>query len=315
MADEIAGFPGLEAHLARHYDIPVEGGCCKLIRHGFNHTYHVAVPPDQYIFRIYLNRKYYISSENDFRFELEWLRFLRSEGLPVAHPIPARDGQVLGALEMPGEEVRYCALFSFAEGEQKEALTDDEARELGATIARVHAASGRFACIHSRYHLNLEYLTEQPLQQIDQFLRERGREGVDAYLPRIAELEAPIRRLPTSPDAYGLIHGDLHLGNIQFTSAGSPTLFDFDHSGYGWRAYDLATCVQRLSDSASDALLRAYDTVRPLLPEERESIPFFQQIRPIWDAGDILAMRAAWNNHADFGDKFADDLVKRLERL
>ena len=39
------------------------------------------------------------------------------------------------------------------------------------------------------------------------------------------------------------------------------------------------------------------------------------RIRPIWDKGDILAMRAAWGDYHEFGDDFADRLIIMLGRV
>jgi Ser/Thr protein kinase RdoA (MazF antagonist) len=42
---------------------------------------------------------------------------------------------------------------------------------------------------------------------------------------------------------FPIIHGDLHGGNGHFAGPRQLTLFDFDHGGYGWRAYDRKSSV------------------------------------------------------------------------
>ena len=150
---------------------------------------------------------------------------------------------------------------------------------------------------------------------MDQFLRERGKGNVDSFRSMVADLAAQVTAVPRERGAYGLIHGDLHNRNFRVTESGALTLFDFDHGGYGWRAYDLATCRGPLSDEAWCAFLDGYQSVRSLSDAELEIIPTFQKIRPIWDLGDVLAMRSAWGPGDEFGDRFADDILVTLARV
>ncbi len=147
------------------------------------------------------------------------------------------------------------------------------------------------------------------------FLREQGHEGIEAFLPAVQELRAQIQSLPTTLPAYGVIHGDMHGGNCAVTEQGAITFFDFDHGGYGWRAYDLATCKGRLSEDAWTACLGGYEQIRPLSLAEIDSIPVFQKLRPIWDKGDILAMRTAWGDSEEIGAEFAKKIVSNFVEL
>ena len=301
-------------YLEQHYDLsaPVE---CTLIRRGFNDNYRVRAGEDPFVLRLYFNGKYYIQSEADFRFELDWLTFLHAEGIPVAYPLRRKDGDLLGPVDTDAGP-RWGALFAYASGESPQDLTPEEAFSLGHVVARLHITSSRFRSMHPRYHLNLHYLTEQPMRLISAFLREQGRDDVYRFEPRVAELERLVRRLPTTSETYDLIHGDLHFGNVHMDARRGPTFFDFDHGGYGWRAYDLATaCKSRLSEESKGAFLEGYERLRPLSVEERACIPVFQKIRPIWDIGDILAMRAAWGDSEEIGAEFADQILKTFERL
>ena len=44
------------------------------------------------------------------------------------------------------------------------------------------------------------------------------------------------------PDRFGLIHSDLHLGNIM-CSGDELTIIDFDDAGYGWFAHEIAVAL------------------------------------------------------------------------
>ena len=112
-----------------------------------------------------------------------------------------------------------------------------------------------------------------------------------------------------------MIHGDPHRGNAAVTAAGTVTLFDFDHGGFGWRSYDLAVCWRSLPAEAQAACLDGYAAVRPLSGAERDLLSAFRTVNSIWDLGDVLAMRAAWGQDEPFGAEFADRAEARLRRL
>jgi Ser/Thr protein kinase RdoA (MazF antagonist) len=299
--------------LTAEYDLstPVT---CTLLRRGFNDHYEVRAGQDRYILRLYFQGKYYIQSDSDFRFELDLLDFLHANGIPISHALRRKNGDLLGTLETPGG-ARHFALFTFAEGETDKSLNPALAHTLGQTLARLHSTSDRFQTTHRRYHLNLRYLLDEPMRLIEAFLREHGKEGVEAYRPAIQELREQVQELPITLPAYGIIHGDMHGGNCAVTEQGGFTFFDFDHGGYGWRAYDLATCKGRLSDEAWDACLEGYQQIRPLLQAEIESVPIFTKLRPIWDKGDVLAMRTAWGDSAEFGEEFAEQIQTMFAKL
>lgn len=299
-------------HLTREYAVglPI---ACSLIRRGFNDTYLVAAADRKLVFRVYFRDKYYIGGEGDFRWEVGLLAHLKGSGLPVCAAIPRRNGELLGSIADCADD-RSCALFPFVEGEPPpKAFTDERARDLGAIIARLHQAADSYETTNPRYEFDLRYLAEQPLQLMDIFLKENGRAGVHKFLPAVAAVEAKISAIGRDTPVFGPIHGDLHRGNILATDDGNLTFIDFDHAGYGWRAYDLASCTGGMAEPVWHAVLAGYEAVRPLSRAEHDAIDAFRTIRPVWDMGDVLAMRKAWDNHAEFGAEFADKIEAMLE--
>src|SRR5450432_2475079 len=85
-------------YLKKHYGFPAPVEC-ELIRRGFNDNYLVRAGTSQFVLRLYFNGKYYIQSDADFRFELDWLAFLHAEGIPVAYAIRRKDGDLLGNID------------------------------------------------------------------------------------------------------------------------------------------------------------------------------------------------------------------------
>ena len=269
-----------------HYSLG-EAQYCDLIRRGFNDHYLVEFEETKYIFRVYL-KKYYIESPDAFQFELDLLEHLHQAGVPVAHALRKTDGELLGFTSTALGE-RAFALFSYAAGEEvthDELMTLGRSFQLGKTMARLHLAANSFKSNHKRYHLDLNYLVDEPLrlmaQQEDESSSvlaqeeyERNRETLASLQP-IDSLVHTVMALETSNDEFGIIHGDLHPGNVRF-EGDQVTFFDFDHCAYGWRAYDLGP-MSFLPEAKFEKVMEGYESVRPLSEGERSSLPAFCKI-------------------------------------
>ncbi len=263
---------------------------CTLIRRGFNDHYLLTAGEKRYIFRVYLNGKYYVDSPEAFQFELDLLDYLRTQNIPVSYPIRMNNGELLGWTSTALGE-RATALFSFALGGEvsEESITVEESLEIGKTIAAFHLAANDFSSNYERYHLNLRYLVDEPLRLLEKDNSDQAQELL-ASLPSIPDLVNAVKSLSVEKDEYGIIHGDLHPGNMHF-QGDHVTLFDFDHCRYGWRAYDLVP-FYHAPDALQKAFFQGYESLRPLTKGERDCLPILAKLRMLWDAGDMLATEA-----------------------
>lgn len=270
---------------------------CELIRRGFNDTYLVTAEQTKYIFRVYFNGKYYISSPEAFQFELDLLDYLKAQHITVSYPIRMTNGEFLGWTPTPLGE-RATTLFSFAEGINISEVpaTVEQITAAGKTLAALHLAANNFSSPYERYHLNLKYLVDEPLRLIEEHKDEEG-QALLASLPPIAELVDAVKSLSIDNGEYGIIHSDAHIDNMHF-QGNEVTLFDFDHCGYGWRVYDLVAFHDNLSTSPKyqEAFLSGYESLRPLSQGERDCFPIFAHLRMLWDVGDMIATDALRND-------------------
>src|SRR5262249_49605674 len=128
--------------IASAYDLP-QPIDCRLFTTNFNDHYLISAGAQRYMLRVYRHGTYWLMGEADHRFERAWVRALFQQGAPVSSPIPRMDGDPLGWLTAP-EGRRYCALFSFAEGDGGGPLDAAKSRTYGEAVAAVHRASEGF---------------------------------------------------------------------------------------------------------------------------------------------------------------------------
>jgi Ser/Thr protein kinase RdoA (MazF antagonist) len=286
-----------------------------LLNRGFNDSFLVTdAGGDRRVLRVYNRDKYWIRSESDLHFELDLLEHLAAAGLGVIRPYPRTAGDRLGRLTVPEGE-RCFALFTYAPGTPSNecALTAGQWREFGSGIARMHLATDSFRARHDRYHLDENILIERPLARLAPYA---GSDSAAADLAELGTLAGPltgeIRRLRAISGAYGIIHADLHRGNTNVGDDGRFVTFDFDHCGFGLRAYDLAEFYRGPDAPAEErdrwtAVLAGYQQVRPMDPAEVDGLPALVACRALWDIGDWLG--AADRN----GDAWmTDPLIARL---
>jgi Ser/Thr protein kinase RdoA (MazF antagonist) len=94
-----------------------------------------------------------------------------------------------------------------------------------------------------------------------------------------AKLNAALNGLPRDPEHWGVIHADLHHGNVLIDGA-ALSVIDFDDAAFGWYLYDLAVALthqQRRADFAElqEALLAGYRTRRRFTVEDEARLPMF----------------------------------------
>jgi Ser/Thr protein kinase RdoA (MazF antagonist) len=309
----------LSRMVEREYDIaaPV---VAKLLRRGFNDTYLLVDDTgERRILRIYAYDKYWVRSRDDLLFELELLDHLAAAGRPVSHAYPRTSGDLLGRLDAPEGE-RLFALFTLAPGAPADdgPLGPARSRVLGAEIALLHKAMDEFQSTRHRYHLDLELLVDMALTAIAEHASPDQRAGYAELCALTERLKTYITALDLPDDAYGLIHADLYGGNIHLTPADEFVFFDFDHCGYGWRAYDLTNFCPRKDSSDAErekwaALCTGYASVRAWTPDEQRAMPAFAACRELWEVGDWLGA-AHWNGHEIAPELLSQRTLDRVRR-
>ena len=282
---------------------------CKLLGCGLNDTYLVKTIEEQVILRAY---RATWRSVADIGYELDALNYLDQVGVPVAAPIPRRDGSFLYALHAP-EGTRHVALFRYAPG-QELAHDQEQSYLYGQAAANMHAVADGFTSAHQRTQIDLVQLIDQPLAAIQPFLAHRPADW--AYLQQIAgSVRERITGMPLEQMDRGFCHGDLHGGNAHIDPQKQIIFFDFDSSGPGWRAYDIA--VFRWGPwgrqiATWQSFLKGYTERRPMSDLDLAAVPWFVAARHIWlmglHTGNSQDWGCGWLNDAYFDNGGAGGL-------
>ena len=271
---------------------------CRLVSRGVNDVYRITSEAGLHFLRV---SPHAWRTPAQLEAEAEFIDELNRRGVHAARAIRTRDGAVVVPLMAP-EGTRLAMLFEAARGAPAPELTIPQAKALGRAAARLHLTADGMSWRPARFNIDDFQLLLEPLSSIRNL-------GLDAseelgYLESIAErVRGCIGTLPQDGAVWGLCHGDLHPGNAVFDLDGTPTLFDFDFCGYGWRVYNLTVFLwnavgerrsRRWTESRWRAFLRGYREERRLTDHELEAVPLFLVARQIWLMGLDCRGRSGW---------------------
>lgn len=277
---------------------------CHLFRRGINDLYRVESSRGRWMLRVTTTMG---QPPQAVRGEVDLLLHLQQSGVDVVPPVATRDGVYVTVLDAPEGE-RPAALFEFVHKTDLRDVSPDHARRYGAALAAMHRAAESFSSVFARPEHGYDYLVDEPLRQLGAFEPFADQTARLAYLQESA-LAAweQASRLPKTLPYFGLCHGDAKSDNALYGEDGSVTLIDFEFSGIGWRAYDLATYIwvkivdgPELDWSRKDlfrALLAGYQSVRPLTPEEIQALPGFAALRQFFLFGTLIRHTPAWGHY------------------
>jgi Ser/Thr protein kinase RdoA (MazF antagonist) len=261
-----------------------------LYRNGVNLTYYVDGRSGPCVLRVYSPGW---RGKRAIDFELAQLLHLNGAGIPVSWPLPARDGAYALPLRLP-DGPTHAVLFSFAvQGSAKRSKLQVY-RGMGSALARLHAAQSAFKRRTVLQPLDQAGLIDRSMGHLRPYRPSFGDQW-PVLVKTAAKLRARLAGLPKQGPAYGLIHGDAHLGNVHHDDrTGRDVFFDFDLSTVGWRIFDLAILlwVDAL-DGAKPVQLRrsfktlcaSYSALRPLGALELRMIPDMMAARHVWYMG------------------------------
>lgn len=243
----------------------LHAAAAELVLHGFNTTFRLDTHAGAVAMRVNTNS---MSSIANVEAQQAWQHALRRDtDVIVPDPLPAVDGGYVALVHSAAldREVVVTASSWLAGEDLGTVSTPEQARALGALAARLHTHAeqwepeghGRFPRFASTLFGDPDLLTAAVAG--DDGLRDLVTEAWE----RCERVFARWAAQPAIP-----LHADLHGGNLKWHE-GHLAVFDFDDSGLGVPALDLAICAFYLRGGEDegvleDALREGYAAVRPL---------------------------------------------------
>jgi Ser/Thr protein kinase RdoA (MazF antagonist) len=228
--------------------------------------------------------------------ERVWTRALAAADIAVPIPLATRDGgdYVRVAIAALGQQ-RQAGMTRWTEGEllsdllerdQDAAAPERYFEQLGGVAAAMHNQSSgwRPPPAFTRHAVDADGLMGDapfwgPFWDHPVF-SPAERRLVIATRDRIRGVMGRCRR---GPETFGMIHADLHDGNL-LVGEGGLTVIDFDDCAFGWHAYDIAVAFYNQQatprfDALRRAFVRGYRTRRDLGDDILAQIPMFLLVR------------------------------------
>jgi Ser/Thr protein kinase RdoA (MazF antagonist) len=230
--------------------------------------------------------------------ELAWLDALARDTdltVPVAH-FSTR----LTTPDLPAGG--RCIAFGWVQGRHCEQRPSRRlVADLGRVLAILHAHARRFRppAGFTRPTLDIQHLTWAGTWYAAQL----GKRPIDPAVRRLlaevaGRVEAMLAQLGTDPAVHGLVHADLHLGNV-LDHHGQARPLDFDDASWGHYALDLAIAVDSVPEALAPVLLDGYQAVRPLPDGYQEHAAALLAGRRLFLATFLLANRLPAAAHLD----------------
>ena len=322
----------IATYLSRSYGLaePIE---VRFLERGANESCLVESRDQRFVYRFYTEYEFYVRNPQAFRYELELLCFLREFRLPVPRPVRRLDGELL-SVDRTQTGTRCGALFHFFEGEEHIAwhpvVNEPVVISFGASVAEIHQRADSFQKLYCRHHFDLKYLLDGPLETLGALLKKHRGEDLAFFDEYAGFMRQQINALGKDKEIYGLIHADLHVGNILYHPENGFCILDFDQCAFGWRAYDAATFLYNIRETVPAHLhddiwrcfLEGYNQVRPLTQLEMDCLPVFANAWTLWDIGETLVLSTLWGGHRpdlvegeQTRDEYLDEAVESLRKM
>lgn len=258
----------------QQYDLEWE--CIRFIQLSDTITYKIETTANKsYLLRIHSDRL----SKEEILSELTWLQALNtSDVLTVPQGLASSAGPYVLEIKTD-EEYRspYVTIMQWVDGDHaSEIITDSHAYNMGVMMGHLHKAAEGFAPPTAFV---------RPMWGKDSFKNEMSKlekyyanflseKAWKSYQTAADKIISQIEVMQQNHHNYGLIHGDMHSGNIVFNND-LPYPIDFGRCGYGYYLYDMASTLLELGPKHRLLLIQGYESVKKLDPEYARHLECF----------------------------------------
>ena len=275
----------------------------KLIRHYDNLVYKVEAE------KIYALRICPLIVNQKLKGEVNWLTALRRDtNLLVPKPLPNKQGDLITQLED-----RFCVLFEWLEGKPVNSIMSPKvARQVGEMMAQLHLHA-------SNYYFNDRMRDFINCYDRDYFFgsnswwqtkaKERLPNDYEGMISGIEKARHLIESLDKSPEQFGMIHSDLHFGNIIYDGE-KYAVIDFGDCGMGYYLMDIAVTEAEFKDYGNgDLLISAF---REGYRDRRGYFPCSEDVKTFEVLNSLLLLEWIFESESD---RVREDKAKWITQI
>ncbi len=221
--------------------------------------------------------------------ELEFVNTLREAGLPGCSAVPSPAGRLIETVD--DGKGGYFLAYSFekADGDHIKPAQFDEkfVKNLGALMAQMHKVAKSYVPSSTSYR-RIDFLKED-IFELERWIPEEE----ELAMKQARAVLNKSRSLSEESNVFGLIHGDLHMGNF-FMDGDTIVAFDFDDASYSHYANDIAVAMyytfrDKWNKGTNpdhyrwllDAFMDGYSKHFSLPQEQVDLIPHFFKLRDL----------------------------------
>ena len=166
--------------------------------------------------------------------ELDWMAHLHTNGVRVPRPLTSRDGHLVETVVAGGRSFSACCY------QRIEGPLWQQVHNRSDLIGAVGQLAGKMHAVSAGYVPGWEGAIRPTWTDSPWFASPSDaiHPSMPAVIERCLELREALSNLPTSD--YGIVHNDLHGGNIIISPDG-PVAIDFECSEHSWLVSEIAS--------------------------------------------------------------------------
>ncbi|MBN1296918.1 phosphotransferase [bacterium] len=240
------------------------------------------------------------------RGEIDFIRYLSDRGISAARALPFATGNTIETFEDGQGEEFIAVAFRKIIGTPPATAgwTDARFEDYGQLVGRMHRLTKAYRVPDPAW--KRPEWDDPVMHEVEESLDAGNRVAVERYRACCERAAALSRDI----DAYGLVHFDVHGGNMLVDDAGELRVFDFDDAHYTWFANDIAVVLYYMlwgvadppafTDRFMTRFLTGYTRENRLDAAWLETIPLFMKMRQI----DLYALlhRSSEGDQLDASD-------------
>ena len=206
--------------------------------------------------------------------EIEWILFLNDTGVKVSIPVLSNNKNYHEQVKHDGI-IYSIVVFEKAPGGKVDLKNPEEWNEqfwetMGGVMGDLHQASVQYNNLKPKFRRPMYYEDEYIDLAAQIFSKNDA-----IIIKKVDDLLQQFEQLPKDPDAFGVIHTDLHTDNFH-KDGNDMIIFDWDDSYYFFFTYDLAAAFhetiwdnpldkrQQFADRFIPAFWKGYSRKYPL---------------------------------------------------